>query len=102
MTRQALAVNKSSSTLNSYRPVWCAQVERWTANVKILGKRIGLGNGTAADVARFLRGPDRRRRELRQAASVFRELIGGFRALHFVGPCVSAAPRCHLPQRAVR
>ena len=58
-------------------------------DVKILGKRIGLGNGTAADVARFLRGPDRRRRELRQAASVFREMIGGFRALHFVGPCVT-------------
>ena len=57
--------------------------------MKILGKSIGLGNGTAEDVARFLRGPDRRRRELRQAASVFREMIGGFRALHFVGPCVT-------------
>ena len=67
----------------------CAGKPPQAATVKILGKSIGLGNGTAEDVARFLRGPDRRRRELRQAASVFREMIGGFRALHFVGPCVT-------------
>lgn len=66
--------------------------------MKILGKRIGLGNGTAEDVARFLRGPDHRRRELRQAASVFREMIGGFRALHFVGPCVTVFGSARTPQ----
>ena len=65
--------------------------------MKILGKSIGLGNGTAEDVARFLRGPDRRRRELRQAASVFREMIGGFRALHFVGPCVTVFGSARTP-----
>ncbi len=68
--------------------------------VKVFGKRIGLGNGTAADVARFLRGPDRRRRELRQAASVFREMIGGFRALHFVGPCVTVFGSARTPEES--
>ena len=67
-------------------------------NVRLLGKRIGLGNGTAADVARFLRGPDRRRRELLQAVSVFREMIGGFRTLHFVGPCVTVFGSARTPE----
>ncbi len=38
---------------------------------------------------RLLQGPDQRRRELLQAARVFREMIDGFRTLHFVGPCVT-------------
>jgi uncharacterized protein (TIGR00730 family) len=38
---------------------------------------------------RFLEGPRRRGVELGWAAGVFRELIRGFRALHFVGPCVT-------------
>ncbi len=66
--------------------------------MKILGKRIGPGNGTAEDVARFLRGPDRRRREFMQAARVFREMIGGFRALHFVGPCVTVFGSARTPE----
>jgi uncharacterized protein (TIGR00730 family) len=37
----------------------------------------------------FLRGPHPRRHELRQAIRVFGECIRGFRALHFVGPCVT-------------
>jgi len=37
----------------------------------------------------FLEGPHTRRRELRQAVRVFTECIRGFRALHFVGPCVT-------------
>ncbi len=37
----------------------------------------------------FLQGPHTRRHELRQAARVFHECIRGFRALHFVGPCVT-------------
>ena len=57
--------------------------------MKILGKRIGTGNGTSEDVGRFLQGPDLRRKEFQQATRVFREMIGGFRALHFVGPCVT-------------
>ncbi len=38
---------------------------------------------------RFLEGPHTRRHELRQATRVFVECIRGFRALHFVGPCVT-------------
>jgi len=38
---------------------------------------------------KFLQGPQSRRFELGQAVSIFRELIYGFRKLHFVGPCVT-------------
>lgn len=37
----------------------------------------------------LLQGPHPRRHELRQAARIFAECIRGFRALHFVGPCVT-------------
>jgi uncharacterized protein (TIGR00730 family) len=37
----------------------------------------------------FLEGPKTRWFELRRALRVFGELIRGFRALHFVGPCVT-------------
>jgi uncharacterized protein (TIGR00730 family) len=46
----------------------------------------GPGPGEAI---RFLEGPRARRSELRLALAVFAELIRGFRALHFVGPCVT-------------
>lgn len=39
--------------------------------------------------SRFLRGPRRRLEELRRAMRIFLEFIKGFRALHFVGPCVT-------------
>jgi uncharacterized protein (TIGR00730 family) len=39
--------------------------------------------------SRFLRGPARRGSELLRAARIFFEMIRGFRALHFVGPCVT-------------
>jgi uncharacterized protein (TIGR00730 family) len=48
----------------------------------------GTGAGTT-EVSRFLQGPQRRGFELAQAAQIFVELIRGFRALHFVGPCVT-------------
>lgn len=38
---------------------------------------------------KFLQGPQSRGFELRMALKVFFELIRGFRALHFVGPCVT-------------
>ena len=38
---------------------------------------------------RFLDGPKSRWFELRRALRIFGELIRGFRALHFVGPCVT-------------
>lgn len=41
------------------------------------------------DVTRFLEGPHARRSELLRALETFVELIRGFRALHFVGPCVT-------------
>jgi uncharacterized protein (TIGR00730 family) len=41
------------------------------------------------EVQKFLRGPQPRRFELGRAIAIFRELIYGFRKLHFVGPCVT-------------
>jgi hypothetical protein len=41
------------------------------------------------DVQRFLEGPQPRRFELWRALRIFAEFIHGFRALHFVGPCVT-------------
>lgn len=37
----------------------------------------------------FLQGPHTRTRELRQIIRVAREMLRGFRVLHFVGPCVT-------------
>jgi len=48
--------------------------------------------GSAQDhpeVLRFLRGPQRRSFELVRAVRIFLEFVRGFRALHFVGPCVT-------------
>ena len=41
------------------------------------------------EVRRFLEGPQPRRSELWRALGIFTEFIRGFRALHFVGPCVT-------------
>jgi len=41
------------------------------------------------EATRFLEGPQARRSELRLALGIFAEFIRGFRALHFVGPCVT-------------
>ena len=41
------------------------------------------------EVIRFLEGPQARGTELLRAFRIFWELIKGFRALHFVGPCVT-------------
>ncbi len=49
-----------------------------------------LGTGpTPPEVIQFLAGPQKRGFELRLAVRVFLEMIRGFRALHFVGPCVT-------------
>jgi uncharacterized protein (TIGR00730 family) len=48
------------------------------------------GKGTADRSEReFLSGPRSRASELHFAFDVFRELVRGFRVLHFVGPCVT-------------
>ena len=48
-------------------------------------------NAAAAAPAetKFLRGPQRRKTDFWQAVRIFRELVRGFRKLHFVGPCVT-------------
>ena len=43
----------------------------------------------APEATKFLQGPQPRRFELWQAVKVFREMVYGFRKLHFVGPCVT-------------
>lgn len=52
------------------------------------GRRSLDANGRSRDFV-FLQGPRLRRRELGTVLRVGRELIRGFRALHFVGPCVT-------------
>ena len=48
------------------------------------------GKGTRdADEQRFLHGPHPRRSELWHSLRILREFVRGFRALHFVGPCVT-------------
>ncbi|MFQ5527384.1 MAG: TIGR00730 family Rossman fold protein [Thermoanaerobaculia bacterium] len=44
---------------------------------------------TRPDEGRFLGGPQRRSSEIARAFRIFVECLRGFRALHFVGPCVT-------------
>ncbi len=44
---------------------------------------------TSPEIQQFLRGPQSRGLELSQAWRIFWEYIRGFRAMHFVGPCVT-------------
>ena len=46
-------------------------------------------SSTPPDVVRFLRGPEPRGTELVRAIRIFTEFTRGFRAFHFVGPCVT-------------
>jgi hypothetical protein len=52
------------------------------------GPRWGKSSRSAEE-GKFLFGPQNRRTELWRALRVFLEFIRGFRALHFVGPCVT-------------
>jgi len=52
---------------------------------------------TAAAI-KFLEGPQSRSFELRRAVSVFREMLYGFRKLHFVGPCVTVFGSARFPE----
>jgi uncharacterized protein (TIGR00730 family) len=47
---------------------------------------------------RFLAGPQPRGFELMRAIGVFFELMKGFRALHFVGPCVTVFGSARFPE----
>jgi len=48
-----------------------------------------IKDGARPEELRFLQGPQSRGFELARALRIFWELIRGFRALHFVGPCVT-------------
>ena len=60
-------------------------------------RRWGSGPGPH-EVTRFLEGPQPRRSELRRALRIFAEFIRGFRALHFVGPCVTVFGSARFPE----
>jgi uncharacterized protein (TIGR00730 family) len=47
------------------------------------------GHGAPPEVRRFLQGPQPRGKELFRALRIMVEFVRGFRALHFVGPCVT-------------
>jgi len=65
---------------------------RWPARGPQWGKTPG-----PADEIRFLQGPQTRRFELRRALRIFVEFMRGFRALHFVGPCVTVFGSARFP-----
>jgi uncharacterized protein (TIGR00730 family) len=46
----------------------------------------------------FLSGPQGRGSELRRAVGIFFEFLRGFRALHFVGPCVTIFGSARFPE----
>jgi len=46
----------------------------------------------------FLEGPQSRFKELVRAVRIFREIIHGFRKLHFVGPCVTVFGSARFPE----
>lgn len=48
---------------------------------------------------RFLQGPQSRLRELGLAWRVLREMIQGFRQLHFIGPCVTIFGSARFPEQ---
>ena len=50
------------------------------------------------EVRRFLAGPQPRLVELMRAIRVFFEFIRGFRALHFLGPCVTVFGSARFPE----
>ncbi len=47
---------------------------------------------------RFLEGPNSRLYELFRAFRIFREIIRGFRRLHFIGPCVTVFGSARFPE----
>jgi uncharacterized protein (TIGR00730 family) len=61
-----------------------------------LNPRWGKGSGDSEEEF-FLEGTHSRGFELRSALRIFMELIRGFRALHFVGPCVTVFGSARFP-----
>ncbi|MFM9997010.1 MAG: TIGR00730 family Rossman fold protein [Phycisphaerales bacterium] len=60
----------------------------WTTPIREIPARWGKGTRSVEE-AGFLEGPRRRLSEFARACRIFAECIKGFRALHFVGPCVT-------------
>lgn len=56
---------------------------------KLSGEWQRRAGETLPEAKKFLLGPQPRKFEFWQAVKVFREMIYGFRKLHFVGPCVT-------------
>ena len=57
--------------------------------VRLSGEWKRNAGAAAPAETKFLQGPQRRPSEFWQAFRIFRELVYGFRKLHFVGPCVT-------------
>ena len=55
-------------------------------------------HGATPQIQAFLQGPQRRGTELLRALRVLWEMIQGFRALHFVGPCVTVFGSARFPE----
>jgi uncharacterized protein (TIGR00730 family) len=71
-----------------------------TANRELYApRRPWWGNSAGPpEVRRFLAGPQPRLFELVRAIKIFCEFIRGFRALHFVGPCVTVFGSARFPE----
>lgn len=57
----------------------------------------GRGEGASRE-QQFLEGPHSRSYEFQRALRIFRELVHGFRTLHFVGPCVTVFGSARTPE----
>jgi hypothetical protein len=53
----------------------------------------------APEIVRFLEGPQKRSIEFVRAVKIFCEFMRGFRALHFVGPCVTVFGSARFTER---
>jgi uncharacterized protein (TIGR00730 family) len=69
---------------------WRALLGARDASTPVADTRTRWGKAPhPAEEIRFLHGPQPRSFELARAIRIFVELLRGFRALHFVGPCVT-------------
>jgi len=71
-----------------------------TGDMELRARRRGRWGEVSADPddRRFLAGPQSRLRELLWVLRVLVEFIRGFRALHFVGPCVTVFGSARFPE----
>ncbi|MGH7751327.1 MAG: hypothetical protein ACREN5_00795, partial [Gemmatimonadales bacterium] len=64
-------------------------IREWARREPRRPKTVEAGAASKPAERRFLAGPQSRLSELLSALRIFSEFIRGFRALHFVGPCVT-------------